>query len=227
MSTTRQSLQEIFDRAGIARATQRADLRMAGFQLRRHLKRVYFAQCYVKNGFAVLNAYREFNPRATGKNWRDNAYMWIKDPQVCRFVREITQEATNRVKEHLRVDVAMLIQINETLIMADASDLVEEVETPSGVIYTRFKPMHRLSPELRMCIKKIKLKDGAVTEIELHDKLKAEQVHVGLLSILDERGGSDASWVQSFNGRMQAARKARIDLEVQAGKVIRLPGRAG
>jgi hypothetical protein len=226
-NTTKQSLNEIFEKAGIARAKTPEALRRSGFALRRYLTRLRFAQLYVKNGFQVLATYREFRPRAHGKYWRTSAWMWLRDPLVNRYVREIVQEATRGQKERLRVDVETLIAINETLITCDATELIEEVEYTDDTgrlqIGARFKPSWRLTPEQRMAVHRIRIRNGEVTSMEPYDRLKAQQVHVALLELLEQRGGSDNSWVQNFRRRMTEARQLRIDLELKAGKVVRLP----
>src|ERR1700733_9059782 len=215
-NTTKQSLNEIFQKAGIARAKTPDEVRRSGFALRRHLTRLRFAQLYVKNGFEVLATYREFRPRAHGKYWRVSAWRWLQDPVVNRYVREIVQEATGGLKERLRVDVEALIAINETLITSDATELIEQVEytddTGRPQVVTRFKPSWRLTAEQRMAVHRIRIRNGEVTAMEPYDRLKAQQVHVALLGLLEQRGGSDQGWVQNFRRRITQARQLRIDL---------------
>jgi hypothetical protein len=229
MSTTKQTLNDIFEKAGIARAKTPDEVRRAGFALRRHLTRLHFAQLYVKNGFQVLATYREFNPRARGKYWRVNAWLWLRDPVVNRYIREIVQEATSGQKERVRVTVETLIAIGEMLITLDATELIEEVEYTDDAgrpkIAARFKPVYRLTPEQRMAVHRIRIRNGEVTAMEPYDRLKAQQIHVALLELLEQRGGSDQTWVQTFNRRMIQARKLRIDLETNGEKVMRLATR--
>ena len=150
MNTTRQTSQEIFDRAGIARAKTPQEVRRSGFALARHMRRLTFAQCLVKNDFDVKAAYREFNPRSRPSRSRHWECMWLKDPQVNRYVREIVQEATDGAKEHMRDDLEGLREINGVILRADATALIEQVvekdELGNSRVYTRFKPVADLTP---------------------------------------------------------------------------------
>jgi hypothetical protein len=232
VNTTRQTLQEIFDRAGIARAKTPQEVRRSGFALARHMRRLTFAQCLVKNGFDVKAAYREFNPRSRPSRSRHWECMWLKNPLVHRCVLEIVQEATEGAKERMRDDLEGIREINAVILRADATQLIEQVvekdELGNSHIYTRFKPVADLTPEQRLVVYKVRLKNGEVVMMEPYSRADAIRTHLELLEILEQRGGSDQSWTQRFKQRISAPRQRRIDLEVevgvQAGKVVRLPG---
>jgi len=233
VNTSRQSLQEIFDRAGIARAKTPEAVRRAGFALARQMRRLKFAQCFVKNDCDVKAAYREFNPRSRPSRSRHWECMWMKDPQVHRCIRELVQEASEEVKEHMRDDLQGIREVNAIIMRADATALIEQVveedELGNSHVYTRFKPVADLTDEQRLIVHKIRLKQGEVVSMEPYSRLDAIRNQLDILELLEQRGGSDESWTQRFKQRMGKARQQRIDLEVevgvQAGKVVRLPGK--
>ena len=89
---------------------------------------------------------------------------------------------------------------------------------------SQFVPVSRLAKPARMSIAKIRVKDGEVVMMEPYNRLQALATHVALLDLLEQRGGGDDHWLGQFRKRMTEARDRRIQMEVDKGVVVRLPG---
>lgn len=219
-AATKPTLDELFVKAGLQQVPGVTRLR----SLRRELQCLRFAQLYVKANFDPFAAYRMFSGRKKDPT-RWGVY-WMTDkrvgPRVAFHIREIVQEATRGSQRFALLTVEQVLEINQALITADATDLIEQVEV-EGKLITRFRMAHTLTRQQRMPVRTIRIRNGEVTMMENHDKLDAIKVYVALMDVLNSRGGNDQTWVQNFQRLMGAARQKRIDLEVEAGRVARLP----
>jgi hypothetical protein len=228
---TRVTLDALFEKAGI-----RVEGAVRLKSLKLELQCLRYAQCYVAAHFDPRKAYETFclprKPRPSrGKNWES---WWLTGPKtaarVAFHIRQLVQEATIRAQDKALLDVKELLDINQTLILADATDLIEQATDKDGRIYTRFKPAHLLTAEQRMSVKTIRIKDGEVTMMQTYDRLAAQSAQFELLKLLSERGGGDQNWVGRWRAKVAEARARRIQVEVDAGvasgKVLKLPGHA-
>jgi len=232
--TTKRSLAELFDKAGLRPGAKAAQTQLAAQELKRELACRQFAESYVRVGFDAQRAYEDLRKKDYGTK-KKHAWRWLRQRRVQEHIRAIVQEATENTKSVLRLDINELTQINEALVSADVCDYIESaVEfTPGPTPETgSYRTINRLSvrPEKltlaqRLSIKKITMREGEVTSVEIVDKLDAMAMQIGLIELMQARGGSNNSWVGSFQARMSAARKARIEAEVRAGKVLLMPAK--
>lgn len=194
-----------------------------------------FAVLYIKHNFSAREAFKQLVSEM-GRKWTENsrkrAMMYANSLWVAHYVREIIQESVHQVQMESVDDLSQMMQINRLIIHGDICDLVEQVRefNPDGTyrLITRMKALSSLTRQERMLIKKIRFhRTGEVAAIEAYDRLDAQRTQLQLLDILKARGGSDQDWMADFRRRVGDARKQRIDIEVAAGKVIRLPSQRG
>lgn len=255
----RKTLEQLFSEAGIARpstaqpaAAVEVDLAQPipdAVAQRRNLRgkrRAYlFAGLWVKHRFNAMDAYSDFKRileplTASQKRW---AYAYANSPPVCRYAREIIQEATEKYRRQSVDDIQQMLELNRILIHGDMCDLLEQAriydylpdkavgkEGESDAVRrsyrqsTRMRDLSTLSKTDRLLVKKIRFKDGEVVGLEVYDRLDAESKQLAILEVIHRRGGSDKDWIRDLRDRLSVAREQRIEMEIARGKVIRLPG---
>lgn len=231
--TAKQSLDDIFAKAGVPRATVAELNKRVRREVNGKLKAMRFAQLYVRHNFSAQKAYAEFagKPARTGAAWKWG-YMWAESPTVQRFVREILEEAITEAKEFTRNDLAEMLALNRLLIYGDITGLLEEkreyIEGSPKVFRTRvcLRPLSTLTKSQRLLVKKIRFKDGEVVGIEGYDRLDAQRTQLALLTAIHARGGADGDFNSELHRRISEARERRLQLErdaIASGKLVRLP----
>jgi hypothetical protein len=233
--STKQNLSDLFAKAGLKRGASTAHTIADGRRLKRELFCRAFAEAYVRNRFDAMAAYRDLRVKQQ-RHKKDTGWMWMRQRRVLAHIRELVQEATENVKDLVRLDVGELIAINEALIVGDVCDFVETAtewipgpdpsDTKGGTYrtYNRLKiDPAQLTTEQRLFVRKITMHNGEVRSIEGVDRIEAIHTHVALLELFNARQGSNTTWLGAFKRRLEAAREARIDAAVKQGQVVRLP----
>ena len=214
---TKMSLDEIFAKAGLGPKVEYQEGVVALRSLRRELQCLRFAHLYVQHHFDASKAYAQFNPRCPPGKVKVRAMRWMmgkgSGARVSFHIRQILQEATAKAEASGLLDVQQLINMNQVLIMADATELVEQARGQDGKVYTRFKPVHVLTPEQRLAVRTIKLRNGEVIQMETYSRLEAQKSQLELLEQLSAKGGNNQSWMGQFNKRIEAARTRRLQYE--------------
>jgi hypothetical protein len=239
--SSKQTLDEVFAKAGLQRQAVPDRVRAAADAAHRRgkLKAYRFACLYVKHNFNATEAYKEFiaylkRPMPSSKQW---AYYYSQSELVCHFAREIIQEAVEQVKEQARDDINEMLKGLRALVDGDLCDLLTQTreyqldgkgeQTGTFRLRTHLKSLSELTKRDRMLLQEIRFRNGEVVGIKAYSRLDAMRQLVVLLELIHRQGGSDKDWMGDFKSRITAARQKRIDIEVAAGKVIRLPVKTG
>jgi hypothetical protein len=236
--TAKQSLDEIFAKAGIPRVSLTELQRRERNRTHGALKAMKFAQLYVRHNFSALKAYEEFTAPNPPRNSRQWAFAWSQNPTVQRFVREILHEAIVEAQEFTRNDLAEMLALNRLLIYGDITALLEERRVydidQEGKRLATFRsrivlrPLSTLTHAERMLVKRIRFKDGEVIGIEGYDRLDAQRTQLALLQAIHNRGGADGDFNSELQRRINEARSRRIAIEeeaIRSGKLVRLPSK--
>ena len=212
----RMSLEALFQKAGLP---------VPGSVGLKSMKREYqclrYAQCYVEAHFNAREAYAMFNPRCASSRRAFRESKWLTGPEtgprIAFHVRNLVQAASERARQTVMIDLQQILMINQAIITTDATDLIEQVQDPAtNRVFTRFKAAHRLTPEQRMAVKSYRIRDGEVTHMEMYDRLAAVRLHLEVMTVLDEKGGSDQNWMGNWKAKVIAARSRKITMELEA-----------
>jgi len=235
--STKQTLDEIFAKAGVARTILPEHKPKTTRFVIGKLKAMKFAQLLVSHNFSPSKAYAEFKniPNARTGSAYKWASAWSQNETVQRFVRQILEDAITEAKEFTRNDLAEMLALNRLLIYGDITRLLyerREFSEDGKTFRTRvlLRPLSELTHAERMLVRKIRFKDGEVIGIEGYDRLDAQRTQLALLTAIHASGTSDSDFNHELQRRISQARDRRLELEQAAiaqGKLVRLPSAKG
>lgn len=221
------TLEELFERAAIPRTATAAANRKIHRRAVGKAKALRFAQLLMKHNFSAPRAYAEFTEGRPGKNSAKWAFTWWQSKTVQLYLRELMEQAIESARAMTRDDLQEMLEISQDLIRGDVTSLVtvERIVNEDGSFRERLvlRDLRELSTRERMLIHKLKFKNGELVALDAYNRLDAMRTHMQLVQALHSRGGADGDFNSELAKRLSQAREKRIELEVAAGKVVRLP----